>query len=468
MALNNKSSAQSYANNFTSYLDIANKPAYYQKLIQQYGDGLYMFDFLHMAGNVISVGNPTMKLIEEGAPERPVTTSIAITAAPLDVEITFDVGDGSKAYVREGFDILIPAAYTNATLPKPLRLYTPDGGTTWKGKAYDTTLAITGTITSKEFFLGASSFVRGSGQPKPMATGLYERDFSIRTVKDTAGIEGGMLARMDWEPVRKGSGKITSRMMTELEFRYNSQVDNAILLSELNTNAALTGTSNITGATSQIVTTKGMIPTLDTEAQKLPWTTAFGADQFDAVKPLLEGQGVTSRRIKTCVGTDLMTQMENDILEWLKTNTAVSDLYDGLEKAGFGVRTFKKNGYVFDIVKLDSFSNPNKYGGAEYPFPNFGFMFPDQMNSITDVYGSIMHNSASGVYGAGSKQKLANHTIGYVNNNGENRKRILKHDFGVNGMGYAAHNENDGGFYYLLTEFMNIFTKMNQTVFITK
>jgi hypothetical protein len=458
--LPNKTSAQPYASNFLSYLDVAQKPQYYMDLIKRYGDGLYMFDFVNMFGKTINIGNNTMKLIEEGAPERPVTCSIAITAAPLNaVSITFSSADGSDKYVRAGFDLVIPSTYTNANQPINLRLTEASAGV-WTGTAYDATHAITSVITTKEFILAASSWVRGSGQPKPNATGLYERDFNSRIIKDTAGIEGGQLANMDWEPVRKDSGLITSRNMTELEFRYNSQVDSAILLGEDNSNANNTDTSQITSVTSQIKTTQGILPAMEDQAQKLPWTTAFGATQYDAVKPLLEGQGVSSRNINFFVGTDLMTQTENDLLEWLKTNSAINPLYDGLSKAGFGVQNFKKNGYVFDIIKLDSFSNPNKFGAAEYPFKDYGFMFTGQKSSVTDRYGSM---------GAqGGKAKLNNFTLGYVNNNGENRKRILQHNFGVNGMGFSANNDVDGGYYYLLTEFMNILVNMNQTVLVTK
>ncbi len=346
MALNNNSIAQAYASDFASYISVANKPEFYAKMIQQYGDGIYLMDFIHMAGDVMSISNPELTVIEEGAPERPITCSIAITAAPLDdVEITFATSDNSDEYVREGFDLIIPATYTDADGSRALRLYKSEG--TWYGTPYDSTWSITSAITTAEFFLGASSWVRGSGQPEPMATGLYERSFNARLIKDSAGIEGGMLARLDWEPVKDGSGRVTSRLMTEMEFRFNSQVDSACLLSEENTNSLLTGTSTITGNSSAIGSTAGLLPTMETSAQSQSYSSAYGSTQFDAVKTLLEGQGVTSRNIKFCVGTDLMSTIENDILDWLSTNSAINPLYDGIEKAGFGVQRFKKKWICF-------------------------------------------------------------------------------------------------------------------------
>ncbi len=92
-------------------------------------------------------------------------------------------------------------------------------------------------------------------------------------------------------------------------------------------------------------------------------------------------------------------------------------------------------------------------------------MFPDQKNTVTDKYGSIMHDNETGL---GAKNKLAHMSLGYINNNGEDRTRVLKTESGMNGMGLPAYNQYDGVKYYLMSEFMNIFVKMNQSVLVTQ
>ena len=150
-----------YSNVLSIYDTIARKPQALAQLIRKYGDGFYVTNFLNLAERTIDVTTPNLKIIEEGAPERPVTVSIATGAADTEHTLTFASSDNSDDYVREGFDLLIPATYTNASITKPLRIRDDSG--TWKGRFYDTTTSIDATVTTKEFVLGASSWGYGTG-----------------------------------------------------------------------------------------------------------------------------------------------------------------------------------------------------------------------------------------------------------------------------------------------------------------
>ena len=97
-----------------STYDVALKPQEFGEVIQRYGEGLYVTNFLHLAGQTMNVQSPTIKIIEEGAPERPVKTTIATLSAPINAQdVTFDVADGSNAYARAGFTLIVPKQFTN-------------------------------------------------------------------------------------------------------------------------------------------------------------------------------------------------------------------------------------------------------------------------------------------------------------------------------------------------------------------
>lgn len=443
----------------TSAYELARKPQVYGKLIQKYGKLFGITNFLHMAGQVIDVKGDSITIFEEGAPERPVTVSIAITSAPLAVVITPATSDGSDKYIRVGFDLMIPATYTNSDIPEALRI--SHNGTNWIGTAYSDALAITSTITTKEFIQTASSWGYGTGQPTPMSQGYYTRTASMRILKETGGVEGGMLFKENWEEIETAEGKkgVVSKLITEMDFRLDKQKDAAIFLSQANDNAALTSTSFTTQVT-KIPSFDGLIPTMKLLAQELPYTTNFDMSSFEAVNALLEAVGVTNRELDFLVGTGLMSNIESSMGTYLNTNSPGTELYDMISQyVGFGVKRVEKNGCKFNLIKLDSLSNPSSYGAPEYPYRDWGFMIPKGENKV--------NVQPSG----GDKQelKLAHLTLGYANNKGENRRHVFNIEPGVNGLGYdMVANDIDGVKYYSMCQILPIFNYMNQTILVTK
>ena len=453
------SKAEPYSRIVSSY-DAARKPQTYGKLIQKYGDGFKLLNFLHLAGQVIDVQSETITIFEEGMAERPVTCSIAITAAPLDVIITFATGDKSDKYVREGFDLLIPPQYTDSTVVQALRLY--KSGADWKGKAYNPNVAINATITTKEFSCGASSFGYGTGQPAPMSQGFTTRTTNARILKDTAGVEGGMIFQQDWEEIEMANGKkgILSKALTEMDFRLDSQKDAALFLSQMNDNTALTYTSAISGGTGKIPSFDGLLPTMQKLSQELPYTTNFDMTSFEAVKALLEAVGVTNRELDFLVGTKLNSNIESSMGAYLNVNSPGTILYDMISQyVGFGVKHVFKNGCKFNLVQLDSLSNPAKWGGSEYPFRDMGFLFPKGTHNVK------MQSPGT----EAQTLKLAHLTLGYAVGKTENRRHCFNVHPGVNGLGYdIVANDIDGVKWYTLTHMVPIFNFMNQTILVTK
>ena len=443
----------------STYDSIAREPKTYGEVVKKFGKGFWIQNFLHLAGQVRDFGSEKIKIIEEGAPERPVTVSIPTAIAGAESTITVASSDASDKYLRSGFDIVIPATYTNATVPKPMRV--AYNGSAWKGYFYDPLVAITTALTTVEVIVGASSWGRGSGQPDGMASGFYERSTNARILKDTGGVEGGQIWQDDWQEVElaNGSKGILSRLLTEMEFRLDSQKDSALFLGEKNDNNSLTYTSTASGA-HKIPSFDGLVPTMKSLAQPLTYSTNFDMTKFEAVNALLEAVGVTNREIDFLVGTGLMTNVENAMNSWLNTNSPGTELYDMIRKyVGFNVRTIEKNGCTFNLVKLDSMSNPNKFGHANLPYKDWGFMFPKGEQKVT-------------LSPSGQEQqtlKLPHLTLGYAVGKTENRRHWFNVHPGVNGIGHnVVANDLDGVKFYCGTHIIPVWTYMNQTILVTK
>lgn len=447
-----------YSDILSIYDSIARKPQALADLIRQFGDGFYIMNFLNLAERVIDITTPNLKIIEEGAPERPVTVSIAVTAANVQADLTFAAADDSDDYVREGFDLLIPSTYTNATITKPMRIYLV--GSDWKGRFYDETTEIDSTITTKEFVLGASSFGYGTGQPQPMASGFYERFTSDRIMKETAGIEGGQVYQEDYEAVETANGNkgILSRATIEADFRLDSQMDSFLLTGQENTNSNLTATSGISGGTSAIPSADGMDNIMEELALALTWTTGFDITKFEAVKGLLESVGIINRTVDFFVGTGLCTSIEQNMQSYLNANSPGHSLYDMMGSAGFNIREVMKNSVKFKIMELHSFSNPNKFGAAEYDYRNNGYIFPEGEYKVKWNGGGTANEEIS----------LPHLTLGYPVGKGENRRRTISAEYGVTNLSPTASNDLDGWKYYFMTHLIPIWVHTQQTIRVTK
>ena len=70
--------------------------------------------------------------------------------------------------------------------------------------------------------------------------------------------------------------------------------------------------------------------------------------------------------------------------------------------------------------------------------------------------------------GASTKKALDHVAIGYLNNNGENRKLVVGDVAGVNGLGYKITNAYDQVQWYMLTEMMTFLLALNQSILVLK
>ena len=446
-----------YDQTWRSTYDLELMPQTFGEVQERYGQGLTFCSFLNLAGRTMPFKSKTLTIYEKGAPTRPVKTTIAADAAPVNgTTVTLDVTDGSNAYMRAGFSIIIPAAYTDSDLPQELVIAGSAGS--WTGTLKNPSVSITSGLTDKYLAVGASTFGYGTDQPEPMRSGSYERTTYNRIIKSTVGIEGGALAEEEWADfkLKHGGRGLWTRSIAELDYDLDDQVDSALFVGQLNTNTSLTAAS-ISGNTKAIPSAEGLITIANSLGQELTWdASGFDLEKFQAVKVLLENVGVVNMGVDFLVGTDLNASIEANLQDYLNTNAGGTKYWDEIGKVGFMVNSVRTNGVEFKIAELTSLSNPNKFGLDEYNFRKMGFMFTQGMYQ------------AEVMEAGGTKAlRLPHLTLGYPDFNGENRQRIFQMEPGVHGVAGVpniATNGYDGYQMYGLMEFMPVWNHMYKTI----
>jgi len=463
MALVNSNFRESTANQswynstFRSTYDLELKPQTFGEVIDRYGIGLSLCSFSNLAGRTMGVKSPTITIFEKGAPTRPVKVSIALDAAPVDATtVTADVTDGSNAYLRASFNLVIPASYTNKAVDQELRLTGTAGA--WKGTFADITAAITTALSDVYVAVGASSFGFGSDQPSPMSTGTYSRTTNERILKDTVGIEGGVLYQEEWEDfaLKHGGRGVWTRSIGEMDFRLDDQIDSALLVGQPITNTSITQAS-VDGSTKAVKSAEGLINIMESLAQELTWDgTGFGADKFRALRPLLENVGVVNQALDMFAGSDLNSSIETEMIDFLKTNAGGTKYWNEIGEVGFMVNNIKLDGVQTNVAVLHSLSNPNKFGLSSYDYKKRGFLFTQGEYAATLQDGGDQH-----------KLRLPHLTLGYPNGNGENRQRVFMMSpgvHGVQGLPNVAVNGYDGYRMYALAHMIPIWNHIYKTI----
>jgi len=282
-------------------------------------------------------------------------------------------------------------------------------------------------------------------------------------MKETLDIEGGQQALQEWAELAQATDGSTlkSRSLNETEFRMRIQQNDYLLMGQANNNS-FTG-DNKASETNSVPSDNGLLYGMLADAMRQYYTGAYTKDNFDVIKFLLASQGVGSGRVNFLYGQELGLGIENSGLEFIREFSGGTDLKT-MADVGFIMKSFTKNGITNILTEVPEFSNPTMYGANGYNFETLGMIFPDAkvtagMNSY-DMSGRSM--------GAYEKKPLNHVTMGYLNNNGENRKMIVGDAAGVNGLGYKFTNEYDASTWYMLSEMMVFLLALNQTILVLK
>jgi len=450
-------------------------PQIWNRLIQRFGYLPGLMDFFHHTGQTRNVKGQTMTVYEEGALEKPIRigSDIAIGAAGQDITFTLHANeyDGNNDYYCQvGDDIVIPAANqpVGVKVDRRYRIMSDAGGVPGAVVFTARPLSNAGTtVTASQIatkvdsgtYLACigGSYAPGSQGAVAKSAGWYSRTFTTDIKRRAIEMEGSVQSDERYYETLKGGGQgMYTKASAEADFLLSADINDALLLSEVNENAALV-LANKNAKNRAIRTTLGAWNTLDARGMEQSYNMAYDMDDFDLIHDYLRSQGVTANNVTFFTGSDLHRDVENSMHEYIRTYSGGTDLTtknQGLFKdIGLSVSAIQKNGMRTLLYNLDSLDNVNKWGVSSLKFPECGFIIPQQ-DVKTRGEGSI-----------GGSHTFRNFTLGYKNYNREDRTRVIKSVSGVSGFkDIPATSTYDYIGFELLSEFMLIFNKANQCV----
>ncbi len=433
------------------------------EMIDLYGKGLGIFQWLTFAGQTVNVKSHSLKVIEQGSLERGIKlgSAIATNGAGEDLSFTVhadDIDTNSKTFLQKDDAIFVPPSYSGETTKMTSKYIITDVTTgTFTASPLSST-AIIGTQIDIGTVLMASggNFARGADGPGYHSRGWYDREFLTAIKRVAFQVEGGSTATARYtDELKNGTPGFFSKASIEADFLLDSYINDEIFLGELNTNSLTM--ENRGGDSNDIYTTQGFWDHLETGAMTQTYVDEYTIPDFDNVKDLFRSQGVIDTKAFFGVGSDLMKQVENSGLDFIKEYSGGTDLMTAYNAMKVNFKIIKKNNILFTLQELINFDNPVKYGLAAYNWPKAGFICPD-----TKV--SVRLNSVDG-----DEVTMNNIALGHIKNNAEDRTRIVKVLPGVEGLtgNRIAVDTYDDIRGEMLTEFMLIVNKRNQMIQVT-
>jgi hypothetical protein len=460
-----------FGENWASNAAVFQMPQFIQKMLQYYPGESLMLTYQRMAGNIISVSNPTLNALYDGAMERTILTGADIAAGAIGAQaaLTLDASayDSNNAvYLSEDYTVIVPPQYLTISGAVPLNsqlfqvLYGQTTGSasaktlSFVIKPLNALVKINATIPAgTQLAVGPTNYSRGSGQPQGKIDYQYESTFTTAIVKTTLSIEGGIPAIKLWRDTFANGGKNTVlRGMEKMNFYHDSQIEKQIWLGDVNTNS-ITTTNTPNSAARTVLGTKGVLRHMENESM----TFAYDGDNFqftniEAIKGLLESQLVTERDVNVFCGPDFMRRYERATINWVAQNSHGTDLTSKLQQLNYPIRVAYMNGVNFAFTEMSSWSNPTTYGAPGNPYRDMALIFPNTQSSAK-------------LNGKDSKPvMLDNLTIAYLNYGGEDRTRILKKVDGMTGLELDGVNQFDEWNTYMLSELMVVFLHPNQCI----
>jgi hypothetical protein len=194
------------------------------------------------------------------------------------------------------------------------------------------------------------------------------------------------------------------------------------------------------------------------------YANAWSEGDFDSVKDIFRANGVVDQKAAFAAGPKLYTQVENAALQYIKEFSGGSDLVTAAGEVGFELKSFQKSGVTYTICELASFSNQNTFGANDQNYYAYaGMIIPEAEVTLQDSEG--IYNSMGQT---GGKISIPNVAVGYLQNNGEDRKRIIKPLHGMSGLGADIAESYDRSRMLLLSEYALVANGVDQMIRVLK
>ena len=456
---------------WASVYSLMDFPQYYPELVQKYGKGFDILDFLTIAGKEGTCAGQTKTLYTEGESDRYVTLHTAISTAVAGADITVEieewdtVANGGRSAVAVGDLFYIPGKYCTVSGTKcvnPQRYQVTEiAATTANPNEEDTNitakplnaltvLAVEVPVGTK-LFVTTGNFAPGSTGAKSHNQGWYSETFTTAIKRARFDLEGSQQSNERYfHHLKNGGVGMFSRASLKAEMDLDRAINYEILLGDTTDNLSFTtedGQSNLARGT------KGIMPSLNSNGWKIYYTSSFTVSDVENIKKAHISQGVVDGDAMLGGGFEFLRGLENNCLDFVKEYSGGSDLLDGVNKLGVGIKQIKKVGLNLSLHEFVSFSNPNALGISDYAFDKKAIVIPSTQVTVRDSMSAEV--------------KMNNLEIQYKVFDGEDRRRWFNIIPGVNGM--SAVNTNIAVSSYdkvageIGSEFMLIFLRQNMS-----
>lgn len=453
------------------------EPMVLRQLFKNYGKQFGVLDLLRLNGSEINLSRDTLTSFAEGAQERPIKVKTAVTeltANGTSYEFAFYIDEDSydtndNTYLRVGDVIHIPGYYFGETHDVTFRVRyvgTDDSDLTY-AVPFNSTIGASDTLTQDfpadgYLQVGATAYGRGMGQPSARQFGFYSSTFYTAISKETVELHGGVQANQLYFDVESKGGKpgAWGYHVAKADFALDSQVSSNLWQGEENGNSNLTGT-DVNSNSSTIKGTKGLWLHAEDSGADHEYIDSFTVKDLDAIDDLFKAVGVMCQEAVIAGGHKLYKQIQDAAHDYIAEFSGGTDLKEGMSKIGFTVKEWERTGIVYKLVNLAQLSNNQTFGANQKNFWTYaGLVMPDEVVTIEDRMGSIYNSEGT----TGGKISMPNVAVGYLNNNMEDRSRIVTDVAGVNGMGFKATSQYDHAQLFLLTEYMSIVNEATKLI----
>lgn len=462
------------------------KPEVRQELYQKYGKGVGARDLIFAAGNVIDVPNQTITIALAESPLAVVEvySEIATGNAGADISLyitaaMFDAYDNGP--LRVGDDVYIPKTYQNAacTSDRAYRVSSVSAGVgvaklyTCKPYAkdagfYTTPSQISTAVPANTLLMiGANSFAPGTTGTTGLSDTFETRTFKNRILKEALDFEGGQMAKSFYEfSGYEGNKALLNQNIVRAEFRLDVKEARAFWAGEWDDNSTMYQTNEAGTTTTLVPSFGGMWPHADKYAQKLSYAGDFVLDNLYDVGILQQSKGVVAGGVNLFLaGPELGRDVEKSVLDYIKQFSGGSDLLNKVKKEiGVDVQAFMLNHRTYVIWEPNELADPTGFGLLDstgvgiYSASTAGLVVPHANVTVGDFNGK-------------KNVTIPNVQLGYVNRNGENRRRVIKYLKGMNGIdgfGDDIATSYDGYHLHMLTHMTGIFAAPDQWVQVYK
>ena len=316
-----------------------------------------------------------------------------------------------------------------------------------------------------ELIIGANSFAAGTAQPAGMTDTFETITFKPRILKESVDLEGGQIAQMFYEATgyEAQKGVLNSALM-DAEFRFDVKESRYFFMGEYADNAAALVQTSESTVSNAIVSGAGMWPHADKYAMGLSYSGDFILDNLYDAGILQQSKGLTAGTSIFMVGPELGRDVESAALDFIAQYSGGTDLLDKVKaELGITVKSFVFDGRTYVLWRPDELADPtgaglNINGTYTYTWATSGLIVPNGNVTVPSFLGR-------------SNASIPNVQIGYVNHNGEDRRRILDFQLGVHGIsGYpnTVSSSYDGMHAYLLAHMTPLFALPEQWVRVYK